>query len=291
MDYLITKPKKEEEEEVIDPAWKSLPGHVSHRGRIGYLLDVLPRHRTYIKHEGSDTNPPIDNNTAWYLDSGSCCHAANDKSWFKTLSSCSEWFGTAEQGSLSHHKGRGTVVLYVQKPNGKVAKVTIHDVWYAPTQSGNILSLSELALTGVTGTWGPRNFTLFQPDGRKLCEALPDNGLYYLPLHKKAEADTIETSHPATDLDLKSEKLTDDEDDSDVLTDDGEADSEASDEEMMTLEEEVLGLQNPPTDDDDVHSLESFITYDDDNDDNDSQASYTSDKDDDDEDEDTQMHY
>ncbi len=85
----------------------------------------------------------------WVVDSGCNVHIVNDKKWLTTLDTSQEKsVGTADGRVSLSVKGTGSVVVECITSNGKMHKILLQQVLYAPEGRYNLLSMAQLLKDG-----------------------------------------------------------------------------------------------------------------------------------------------
>lgn len=115
------------------------------------------------------------------MDLGANLHVVNDEKYFDTLYRFYSKVKTAEaSASLAVHGG-GTVIVFLVAPDGRLTKVKLTDVVYAPSATCNLLSLSRLAeRANLTGVWNGDRLTIVDLAGQHIGYAVLRGGLYHL---------------------------------------------------------------------------------------------------------------
>lgn len=140
----------------------------------------------------------------WLLDSGANTYVCNDRAWFQVIHEVDTVrVGTADNSAALEIRGGGTIVLNMLDADGDTFPLTLTKVAFAPSARTNLLSMSKLDSSGMTGAWGDKKITI-QIDGYEVGRAELRRGLYHLVLARRPEGTSV--SQPVASLaDLEDE--------------------------------------------------------------------------------------
>ena len=119
-------------------------------------------------------NPPTEESSLWYLDSGATRHICADRSLFSSIEDCNTTLNWGNAGSIQA-KGVGTIRLRFLS-TGRTA--TISDCLYLPQLGLNLLSLGQLINKGVSLKSDQKGSTL-AIDGDVIAEGSYQGNLTY----------------------------------------------------------------------------------------------------------------
>ena len=138
----------------------------------GYLAKVTQRFK--------DASNALKSAILFCVDSGASDHICAQLEAFETLdrNAPSKLFKVVHGTARIRSEGKGTVMLPVELPNGKVVNIRLHDVYYIPSQPFNLISVPRCIDEG----WDDPKFSKCSWEFKGIQVTLARHGNYFVGL-------------------------------------------------------------------------------------------------------------
>lgn len=122
----------------------------------------------------------LNDSMKWYIDSGASMHMTRHREWLQNETSPPIQNIRIADNKILQVESCGNVEIRVPASNGTVDKIQVRNVLYVPELKTNLLSVSNIIMSGCKIEFGTNGCQIYNKFGNSVARAKQINGMYRL---------------------------------------------------------------------------------------------------------------